>query len=170
MENIQIVSDRFLIKSLSEKDDLSNYLNWLRNPKEIPFILGAKDNYTLIELTDYIKSNNSKANSILLGIFDRSELIHIGNIRYHDLDFKNMSAYFGILIGEKKYRGIGVGAEVFKSSINWLRSEFGITTVKLGVDPRNIAARKLYEKLGFQYDNSKSKSKMIMSINFEIVD
>jgi RimJ/RimL family protein N-acetyltransferase len=81
-----------------------------------------------------------------------------------------MSAYFGILIGEKKYRGIGVGAEVFKSSINWLRSEFGITTVKLGVDPRNIAARKLYEKLGFQYDNSKSKSKMIMSINFEIVD
>jgi RimJ/RimL family protein N-acetyltransferase len=166
MNNIQIVSDRFLLKSLSEKNDLSNYLSWLRNPRDIPFILAARTDYNLIQLKDYINHNNLSNDSILLGIFDKFGLNHIGNIRYHDLDFKNMSANLGILIGEKKYRGVGVASEVIKSSMNWLRSEFDITTFKLGVDSRNIAARKLYEKLGFQYVNSKSKSKMIMSIKF----
>jgi len=169
MNNLQIVTDRFLLKSLSEKDDLSNYLNWLRNPRDIPFILGAKTDYNLIQLKDYINHNNLSNDSILLGIFDKFGLNHIGNIRYHDLDFKNMRATLGILIGEKKYRGVGVASEVIKSSMNWLRSEFDIITFKLGVDSRNIAARKLYEKLGFQYENSESKSKMIMSIKFNTI-
>lgn len=169
MNNLQIASDRFLLKSLSEKNDLSNYLNWLRNPRDIPFILGARTDYNLIQLIDYINHNNLSNDSILLGIFDKFELNHIGNIRYHDLDFKNMSANLGILIGEKKYRGVGVASEVVKSSMNWLRSEFDIITFKLGVDSRNIAVRKLYEKLGFQYENSESKSKMIMSIKFNTI-
>ena len=169
MNNLQIVTDRFLLKSLSEKDDLSNYLNWLRNPRDIPFILGAKTDYNLIQLKDYINHNNLSNDSILLGIFDKFGLNHIGNIRYHDLDFKNMRATLGILIGEKKYRGVGVASEVIKTSMNWLRSEFDIITFKLGVDSRNIAARKLYEKLGFQYENSESKSKMIMSIKFNTI-
>jgi RimJ/RimL family protein N-acetyltransferase len=166
MNNIQITSDRFLLKSLSEKNDLSNYLNWLRNPRDIPFVLGARTDYNLIQLKDYINHNNLNNDSILLGIFDKFGLNHIGNIRYHDLDFKNMSANPGILIGEKKYRGVRVASEVIKSSMNWLRSEFDITTFKLGVDSRNIASRKLYEKLGSQYENSESKSKMIISIKF----
>ena len=169
MNNLQIASDRFLLKSLSEKNDLSNYLDWLRNPRDIPFVLGAKTDYNLIQLKDYINHNNRSNDSFLLGIFDKFELNHIGNIRYHDLDFKNMSANLGILIGEKKYRGVGVASEVIKSSMNWLRSEFDIITFKLGVDSRNIAARKLYEKLGFQYENSESKSKMIMSIKFNTI-
>lgn len=170
MNNIQIDSDRFLLKSLSEKNDLSNYLNWLRNPRDIPFILGAWTNYNLIKLKDYINHNNLSDDSILLGIYDKVGLNHIGNIRYHDLDFKNMSAFLGILIGEKKYRGVGVSSEVIKSSMNWLQSEFDITTFKLDVDSRNIAARKLYEKLGFQYENSEGKSKMIMSIKFYTIN
>lgn len=169
MNNLQIASDRFLLKSLSEKNDLSNYLNWLRNPRDIPIILGARTDYNLIQLIDYINHNNLSNDSILLGIFDKFELNHIGNIRYHDLDFKNMIVNLGILIGEKKYRGVGVASEVIKSSMNWLRSEFDIITFKLGVDSRNIAVRKLYEKLGFQYENSESKSKMIMSIKFNTI-
>lgn len=169
MNNLQIVTDRFLLKALSEKVDVSNYLNWSRNPRDIPFILGARTDYNLIQLKDYINHNNLSNDSILLGIFDKFGLNHIGNIRYHDLDFKNMRATLGILIGEKKYRGVGVASEVIKTSMNWLRSEFDIITFKLGVDSRNIAARKLYEKLGFQYENSESKSKMIMSIKFNTI-
>ena len=52
MNNLQIVTDRFLLKALSEKDDVSNYLNWLRNPRDIPFILGASTDYNLIQLKD----------------------------------------------------------------------------------------------------------------------
>ena len=81
MNNLQIASDRFLLKSLSEKNDLSNYLNWLRNPRDIPFILGARTDYNLIQLIDYINHNNLSNDSILLGIFDKFELNHIGNIR-----------------------------------------------------------------------------------------
>jgi len=164
MNNIQIASERFIIKSLSVRNNLSNYLDWLSNPHEFPFILGTKKNYRLVDLKKYINENNEDENSILLGIFDKINLEHVGNIRYHNLDFTNKKAFLGILIGKEKYRGIGVATEVITTSMNWIYSKFKISTIVLGVHSENTAARKLYEKLGFKYTDTSNDPSLIMTI------
>ena len=37
---------------------------------------------------------------------------HVGNIKIFEIDFKKKIARLGILIGEKKYRNLGLGSEV----------------------------------------------------------
>ena len=56
----------------------------------------------------------------------------------------------GILIGEEGWRGRGVALEVIKSSSEWLNKQYDINHIALGVDSKNIAAIKAYEKIGFK--------------------
>jgi RimJ/RimL family protein N-acetyltransferase len=55
-----------------------------------------------------------------------------------------------ILIGEESWRGRGVAPEVIKSSSEWLNKQYDINHIALGVDLKNIAAIRAYEKIGFK--------------------
>lgn len=74
----------------------------------------------------------------------------IGSVQYM-LDWSQpQKAYmFGVSIS-KNYRGKGIGTNLLKESINMLAGQ-GISEVELTVDPKNVAAIRVYEeKLGFR--------------------
>lgn len=71
--------------------------------------------------------------------------------------------YFGY-IGEKCYRGKGLGKEMMNQVIEKAR-QLGLSTVYLKVLHENIPAISLYSKLGFnEYQNDETFSHMIKSI------
>lgn len=45
--------------------------------------------------------------------------------------------------------GTGWGKKLIARAVEHLRDEIGLNSVWLGMDPRNMDARKFYEKLGF---------------------
>jgi ribosomal protein S18 acetylase RimI-like enzyme len=59
------------------------------------------------------------------------------------------SVYVDNLYVDPNYRNIGVGHSLMQSVINRAKAA-GAKQIRLGVDYKNIAARKLYEKLGMQ--------------------
>ena len=87
---------------------------------------------------------------LFFGIFSRESNEHIGNIKFEPINFHNKTAIMGILIGEEGWRGRGVTPEVIKSSSEWLNKKYDINHIALGVDSKNIAAIKAYEKIGFK--------------------
>ena len=87
---------------------------------------------------------------LFFGIFSRESNEHIGNIKFEPINFHNKTAIMGILIGEEGWRGRGVTPEVIKSSSEWLNKQYDINRIALGVDSKNIAAIKAYEKIGFK--------------------
>ena len=112
MENIQIFSEKYYLSSLVKTDDLSNYLSWMTNPLENQFILSAKANYSINDLCTFIDVCNKDENTILLGIYDKENNNHIGNIKYDNINKLDKSAYLGILIGQQEYRNIGVASQI----------------------------------------------------------
>lgn len=112
MDKIEIVTSRFILKTLSEDDDLNNYLKWMRDSESNKYILDVRPSYELSELKDYIFRNNESGNAFLLGIFDKANFKHIGNIKFHNINQNEHSCFFGVLIGESDYRRIGVASEV----------------------------------------------------------
>ena len=167
MENIQIFSEKYYLSSLVKTDDLSNYLSWMTNPLENEFILSAKANYSINELYAFIDLCNKDENTILLGIYDKENNNHIGNIKYDNINKLDKSAYLGILIGQQEYRKIGVASQIIPVSMRWLHENLGIESIFLGVDNRNIGALNLYQKLGFKNFVNKSENGLIMHLSIK---
>lgn len=165
MENIQIFSEKYYLSSLVKTDDLSNYLSWMTNPLENKFILSAKANYSINELCTFIDVCNKNEKTILLGIYDKANNNHIGNIKYDNINKLDKSAYLGILIGQQEYKKIGVASQVILVSMRWLHEHLGIESIFLGVDNRNTPALNLYKKLGFKNFINKGENGLIMHLS-----
>jgi RimJ/RimL family protein N-acetyltransferase len=152
------------MRKLSVDDDLTNYLYWMQNPSNNPFILSAALSYDLYQLKKFINTCNNQSNVNLFGIFTNENNVHIGNIKFDEISLSNKSAMFGILIGDKNFRGKGFAKEAIISSVLWLKDNYDIETIKLGVDHKNISAFNLYLKLGFKIIEKTKTGGYIMEV------
>ncbi len=160
MNNIEIKSDRFILRTLTEDDVSEKYLGWINKDATKRYITYAKHQRTLDGLRCYVRNKLEAEDVCFLGIFLKDNLFHIGNIKYEPIDMENRHAIMGILIGEKDWHNKGVAPEVIKASAKWLQVTQGIEQIALGVDVENKAAIKAYENVGFivskvPYINSK---------------
>ncbi len=168
----ELSSERFLIKSLSsEIDDLKNYLSWMRNKKANPFIQGVTESYSFEDLVAYINEKNNSQTALLLGIFEKSGNIHIGNVKLEPISPRK-NAVIGILIGEENFRGKGVGYEVISRVLEFCFTDLELELVELGVHAENLKAIALYKRLGFTENLHKfnTSSSISMSISKSTVN
>lgn len=159
-----INSKRCYLRRLDIKDDLSNYLYWMQTPANNPFILSAKLDFELNQLKEFIANCNIRHDVILLGIFTKISDMHIGNIKFADIDLVNKSAWLGILIGDKDSRGKGIAHEIIITSMLWLLQKYKIESIKLGVDSNNFIACRLYQKIGFEIIEKSLSGGYVMEI------
>lgn len=163
--SIVIKSKRCYLRKLSVNDDLDSYLYWMQTPSNNPFIQSALLSFDLNQLKNFINTCNNRSDVILFGIFTNVENVHIGNIKFDEINLLNKSATFGILIGDKDFRGKGFAKEVIIASVLWLKDNYDIETIKLGVDHDNISALNLYLKLGFKIIDKTKTGGYIMEAN-----
>jgi RimJ/RimL family protein N-acetyltransferase len=74
----------------------------------------------------------------------------IGRTDLFELDYRNGTARFGMLIGEGDCRGKGYGTETVRLMLDYAFTALGLQTVLLEVDEFNLAGRRAYEKAGFR--------------------
>jgi len=145
-----INTERFQLKSLTTKDVTEKYLSWFSQSKEIEkYISFSQECKGIDSLMQYVKDKKDREDVLFLGIFC-SLGQHIGNIKYEPIDLKNKTATMGILIGDKEWRGKGVASEVIKISGKYLKNNYGIKYIDLGVDKSNARAISAYEKINFK--------------------
>ena len=120
----------------------------MTNIKSNPFIDGVRSNFTVDELKQYISQKNVSDDALLLGIYEKLNGNHIGNIKLEPISKKGL-ACLGILIGEVNMRGKLVGFEVISAVIVFARDVLCLNSLYLGVNRENIPAIKLYKKTGF---------------------
>ena len=161
-----INTKRFQLKSLTTKDVTEKYLSWFNGSKEVvEYIAYAKTNADINKLRQYVKEREDREDVLFLGIFTDSEQ-HIGNIKYEPINLKDKSATMGILIGNKEWRGKGVATEVIKDSGKYLKENYKIKYIDLGVNKDNIAAVSAYKKMKFKVIK-KTDHDFMMRLNIE---
>ena len=149
MTNTTIQSKRFNLVTLRQSDVSDRYLRWI-NSSNNKYIDYTSQSRSLADIQSYVAEREDDSTILFLGIFIRESNEHIGNIKFEPINFHNKTAVMGILIGEEGWRGRGVTLEVIKSSSEWLNKQYDINRIALGVDSKNIAAIKAYEKIGFK--------------------
>jgi RimJ/RimL family protein N-acetyltransferase len=152
--NLEILTDRFLLRPLTEDDISPRYLNWFADSMVKEMISFARKSRELEELRTYVLERQRRPDVLFLGIFHRASKEHIGNLKYEPINQQEKYAIMGILIGEPQWRSKGVASEVLATGNSWMCQHLGIQDILLGVQRKNLAAIRAYEKIGFKETTS----------------
>jgi len=90
------------------------------------------------------------ASYALFTIYDRATWQPIGLAYLADIDYRNRSAEFGVVIGEAVFRGKGYGTETTRLVLDYAFTALGLHNVVLTVAEFNLAGRRACEKAGFK--------------------
>lgn len=82
-------------------------------------------------------------------IYERATWSPIGNTGLRQIDHRNRTAEFGILIGEPAARGKGFGTEATRLMLDFAFTALGLHSVLLTCFEFNLAGRRAYQKAGF---------------------
>jgi len=150
--NLVINSERFYLRVIKVDDVNKRYGDWLSDPISSKFITMKSD---IKELKEYVRKKIAKQDTLFLAIHSVINKLHIGNIKYEPIDFKNKYALMGILIGDQGWWGKGVASEIITASAKYLKDKYFIDEIILGVKETNTSAIKAYKKTGFGFCSSK---------------
>lgn len=146
---VVIETSRFFLRELTVDDVSARYLGWLDDSAAKKWIATAKSTRELAELREYVQQRVGRSDVLFLGIFAKTDDLHIGNIKYEPLLQEEGRAELGVLIGDPAFRGKRVFSEVLAASAAWLKFHRNIRRIFLGVERQNLAAVTAYQNAGF---------------------
>lgn len=97
---------------------------------------------------------------IELVIVVRAEERPIGTIGLQGIDLARREAEYGILVGDAAYRGRGFAHESSALLLDFAFGRLGLASLFLRCFADNVAARRLYERLGFGEDAALAGSRL----------
>lgn len=125
---------------------------WLRNPEVVRFSEQRHQTHTLSSELRWI--NSFENGSHLWAIWTASGE-HIGTLSA-TFDRPNNVADVGIMIGETKFWGKGLGREAWTAATNWLLSrEGGVRKLEAGCMKTNLAMAKIIQGAGFKLEGER---------------
>ena len=163
-----IISKNIFLRDLRISDINHNYFSWFED-NSIKNIIKKNSYRNIDDLKKYFR-NQILNKVIFLGIFvkkSKKNFLHIGNIKFENINYKKNYATLGILIGNKEFRNIGIGQEIITKACNWIYNKKNIYLVNLRFSKKNFIAHKVYKKCGFIIKKIE-KNDIIMERNYFI--
>ncbi len=140
-------SARLYYKPVTMNHATPEYLSWL-NDAEVNKYLEVKKENSLDELKAYIQETLDRK-IFFWGIHLKVDNKHIGNIKIDPVNAKHGTGEYGIMMGDKSEWNKGYAKEASLAIIDFCFKKMNMRKMTLGVVENNIAAVKLYEKMGF---------------------
>lgn len=132
------------------RDLIPDYHRWINDFATMRTLALPPSPMTVEAETAWYESVAQSTSVHLFTIYERSSGRPIGNTELHDIDYRNRTATFGLLIGEPDARGMGHGTEATRLVLDYAFTALGLHNVMLTVYAFNLAARRVYEKAGFR--------------------
>jgi len=140
------------LRSMVEADAVP-YVRWLRDP-EIAVLVGAEHVPSVEERVEQLQAFRASAVDLVLGVEVKSTLRLIGTIALRDIDWVRRVAEAAVFIGEKAHWGKGYGTEAMTLLLKIGFKELNLRRIQLHVEPSNLRARHVFEKVGFKEEGT----------------
>lgn len=106
--------------------------------------------FTLENEEEWYSAASARRGDVTFLIRERETMAPIGSCALHNIDYRNRSAVFGIMIGESAARGRGFGTETARLMLDYAFTILGLHSVSLTVAGFNLAGQKAYARAGFR--------------------
>lgn len=147
-----VVGPHVYLRPLDRRDLNEAYLGWLNDPDVTRYMETGTFPSTRQDLEDFYQRATSSKSQVVLAIVDKKSDHHIGNVKLGPIHWIHRRATFGILIGEKKFWGKGVGQEATRLAVEYGFFRLNLLRIDLGVFAEHESAVRCYEKVGFKIE------------------
>lgn len=129
---------------------------WYQDPETVYLVDGVKTPYTYETLTRMYTYLDKKGELYFIEVQENGQWLPIGDVTFWQEDMP-------IVIGEKRFRGQGIGKKVISALVDRGRA-MGFKTLYVGeIYDWNIASRKCFESLGFRaYEKTEKGSRYVL--------
>ncbi len=129
------------------ESDFDRLISWIHSEEELIQFSGLIFTYPLThsQLLKYL--SDEKRNSFKVIDSTRGSVLGHAEIYYKDVHSAKLCR---ILIGEKSFRGNGLGTKLLNQLISMIRMNNQIKLIELNVYEHNFSAIRCYEKCGFK--------------------
>lgn len=139
---------RVYLRNIKKSDINNGWLDWINN-------LDALDNlFATFPITEKDLKNyfnlQKLPNSIMFAICLKENDEYIGNARLGNIDWINKCSTYGRLIGEKKYKSIGLGSEALILLLNYGFRTLGLNRIASSALVTNKISIKSNLKIGMK--------------------
>ncbi|MDO5138711.1 MAG: GNAT family protein [Oscillospiraceae bacterium] len=129
-----------------EEKDIPAKVRWVNDPRNNTYLhydLPLQEDKTL----RWFKSHNGE-NTRYDAVIE-ADSVPVGLIGLLGIDRKNKKAEYYILLGETEYKGKGIAKRASELLLDYAFSSLQLNKVYLYTEVENIAAQKLFERVGF---------------------
>ncbi len=146
---VNIVGERVVLGPL-RRELLPLYHRWINDFRTARTLGALPPGPVTMEAEEAWFEGAASSGTANFTIYERSTWRPIGNTALRDIDYRNGSAMFGILIGEPDARGKGFGTETTRLMLDYAFTALGLRNVMLTVASYNEAGQRAYRKAGFK--------------------
>jgi len=150
-ENINLVTDRLIIRGLKPEDITNRYIEGL-NDKNVNYYLTEvkRNKQTLESVNAFVVQNQESRNHLLFGLFIKESKYFFGTIRLSNISYYHCYVGLGICIFSRNHLDKGYATEAILEVKQFVFDDMGLHYIEAGVYRDNIASVKLFEKCGFE--------------------
>jgi UDP-4-amino-4,6-dideoxy-N-acetyl-beta-L-altrosamine N-acetyltransferase len=134
-----------------EREDALTLQPWFNDPEVNRYMLIHRPLTRQTE-EQFIDRVNNSEHELVMMIVRIDVDMPIGTTGFHQINFKNRNAMFGISIGDKEVWGQGFGTEAMFLMLQYAFDTLNLHRVGLQVFEYNERAIRVYEKLGFRQE------------------
>jgi len=149
--------NKIFLREATTKDANIEYLTWINDYDVVKNMTTGLFPTSHEDLLEYLKKTNESNTDVLFAIIDKKEERHIGNVKLGEINWIHRHAYLGVMIGNKKYWGKGHGKEACELLLWYAFNRLNMHKVSVALSCDNIAARKIYDTLGFKLEGTRKK-------------
>jgi RimJ/RimL family protein N-acetyltransferase len=131
-------------------DDAETFVKWLNDPRVTDGLLITADYHSVTTEKEHLAESTKKTDKMNFTIVTNRTNKPIGTCSIMHIDNVHRSTELALMIGEKSYRGKGIGQEVLGLLLDYCFNYLNFHSVCLKVLEDNIGAIKCYEKVGFK--------------------
>jgi [ribosomal protein S5]-alanine N-acetyltransferase len=129
-----------------------DYVSWLNDPQVNQYLECRFVTHTLESTKNFVRAMLDSPDYLFLGIRSRLLDRHVGNVKIGPINKHHRVGEMGIMVGDKKVWGNGVGSLAINLMSKIARNHFMIRKITTGCYISNIRSQRAFEKNGFSIE------------------
>ena len=152
---------RLMLRPLLPDDVDEVYVGWLNDPEVVRFIEARHSPHTIASVNDYVTTCHTSQDTHLLGIFEQTGGLHVGNIKIGPVNMLHLCASIGLIIGEKKRWRLGYATEAISLASRYAFCDLKLHKLTAGIVRGNEASLQAFRKNRFVEEGIRRKQNLL---------